>query len=88
MDNDKAYEIVITPIISHDSNGRVRKVEAIQTKTLTFFRYVYAAVFHGYDAVIDEKIFMSEDEAIGYWNQAVAKLCVMISTPQYATATA
>jgi hypothetical protein len=88
MKDDKAYEIVITPIISHDSNGRVRKVEAIQTKTLTFFRYVYAAVYHGYDAVIDEKIFMKEDEAIAYWNEAVAKLCIMVSTPQYVTASA
>lgn len=87
MKNDKAYEIVITPIISHESDDRMRKVEAIQTKTLTFFRYVYAAVYHGYDAIIDEKFFMSEDEAIVYWNRAVAKLCVMVSTPQYVAAT-
>ena len=88
MKNDEAYEIVITPIISHESHDRMRKVEAIQTKTLTFFRYVYAAVYHGYDAIIDEKFFINEDEAITYWNKAVAKLCIMVSTPQYVTATA
>ncbi len=88
LNNDEAYEIVITPLISHESNDRMRKVEAIQTKTLTFFRYVYAAVYHGYDAIIDEKFFLNEVEAVAYWNRAIAKLCIMVTTPQYATATA
>jgi hypothetical protein len=80
--NDEAYEIIITPLISHESHDRVRKVEAVQTKTLTFFRYVYLALYHGYDAVIEEKIFLSEEDAIRFWNKEVANLCIIPNSPE------
>ena len=86
--NDEAYEIIITQLISHETRDRVRKVEAVQTKTLTFFRYVYAALYHGYDAIIEEKFFLSEDEAIAFWNKAIASLCVMPNSPQCMSITA
>ena len=80
--NDEAYEIIITPLISHESGDRVRKVEAVQTKTVTFFRYVYMAIYYGYDAVIEAKIFFNEDDAIRYWNKEVAHLCIIPSSPE------
>ena len=80
--NDEAYEIIITPLISHKSHDRVRKVEAVQTKTIVFFRYVYVALYHGYDAVIDEKFFLFEEEAIAYWNKVVATLCIISTAPE------
>ena len=88
MNQDEAYEIIITPIISHDSIDRMRKVEAIQTRSMTFFRYIYSALYHGYDAIIDEKFFLNEEEAILYWNREVAHLCVMTTMPSIASATA
>ncbi|MHA2093917.1 MAG: hypothetical protein ACW98F_04740 [Candidatus Hodarchaeales archaeon] len=86
--NDEAYEIIITPLISHETHDRVRKVEAVQTKTLTFFRYIYAALYHGYDAVIEEKFFLNEDKAIEFWNRSVASLCVIPNSPQCMNITA
>jgi hypothetical protein len=86
--NDEAYKIVITPIISHETYDRVRKVEAVQTKTLTFFRYIYAALYHGYDAVIEEKFFLDEEDAIRYWNKIVASLCIVPNSPQCMSITA
>jgi hypothetical protein len=46
--NDEAYEIKITPIISNETFNRVKKVEAIQTKTIIFFRYICATLYRDY----------------------------------------
>lgn len=86
--NDDAYEIVITPLISYESSNRVRKVEAVQTKTLTFFRYVYMGIYYGYDAVIEEKFFLDEYSAIEYWNKEIAHLCIIPNTPECLSITA
>lgn len=86
--NDEAYKIIITSLISHESPGRVRKVEAVQTRTLTFFRYIYAAVHQGHEAVIEEKFFLYEEEAIAYWNKAIASLCLIPNSPQYISVSA
>jgi hypothetical protein len=80
--NDEAYEIKITPLISHESNDRVRKVEAVQTKTVIFFRYIYLAAYYEHEAVIESKIFYSEEDAIRYWNKEVANLCIMPNSPE------
>jgi hypothetical protein len=70
--NDEAYEIKITPIICHETFNRMKKVEAIQTKTITFFRYIHASLYRDYDVIKDERFFLDEDEAIAYWNQAIS----------------
>jgi hypothetical protein len=86
--NDEAYNIIITSLISHTSPGRVRKVEAVQTRTLTFFRYIYAATYQGHEAVIKEKFFLYEEEALAYWNKAIASLCLIPASPQCLSVTA
>jgi hypothetical protein len=71
--SDLAYEIVITPILTYETVDRMRKVEAIQTKTMTYFRYVYTAIYSDYDEITDVKFFLDKEEAISYWNKAVSK---------------
>ena len=70
---DLAYKIVITPILSYETVDRMRKVEAIQTKTMTYFRYVYTTIYSDYDETIDVKFFLDKEEAISYWNEEVSK---------------
>lgn len=70
---DLAYEIVITPILTYETVDRMRKVEAIQTKTMTYFRYVYVTIYSDYDEVTDVKFFLDKEEAISYWNKAVSR---------------
>lgn len=71
--SDLAYEIVITPILTYETVDRMRKVEAIQTKTITYFRYIYTAIYSDYDEITDVKFFLDKEEAISYWNKAVSK---------------
>ena len=70
---DLAYEIVITPILTYETVDRMRKVEAIQTKTMTYFRYVYTNLYSDYDEIVDVKFFLDKEKAIFYWNEAVSK---------------
>lgn len=71
--SDLAYEIVITPILTYETVDRMRKVEAIQTKTMIYFRYVYSTIYSDYDEITDVKFFLDKEEAIFYWNKAVSK---------------
>ena len=85
---EKAYEIKITSIVHYESFNRVKKVEAIQTKTITFFRYMNITTYRDYDVINDEKFFLDEDEAITYWNQAISRDSIMIPNYDFALATA
>ncbi len=71
--SDLAYEIVITPILTYETVDRMRKVEAIQTKTMTYFQYVYTAIYSDYDEITDVKFFLDKEEAISHWNKAVSR---------------
>jgi len=86
--NEDAYEIKITPIISNETFNRVKKVEAIQTKTIVFFRYVCATLYRDYDVINDEKFFLDEDEAIAYWNEAISSNFSMFIPQNFMKATA
>lgn len=80
-----AYEIKVTPILCYQTIDHTRKVEAIQTKTITFFRYVYATLYPDEDEIIDVKFFLDKEKAITYWNEAMSRQVIM--TP-YSTAIA
>jgi hypothetical protein len=66
----------------------MRRVEAVQTKTLTFFQFVYSALHRGHEAVIEFKIFVTKDDAEKYWNKVVGRLCEHVAPPQYVEVTA
>jgi hypothetical protein len=85
---DLAYEIVITPILTYETVDRMRKVEAIQTKTMTYFRYIYTDLYSDYDEVVDVKFFLDKEEAISYWNEAVSREYSVISYRECLTAVA
>ncbi|MHA2394413.1 MAG: hypothetical protein ACXAEX_20945 [Promethearchaeota archaeon] len=86
--NEEAYRIIITPIISHETFNHIKKVEAIQTKTMTFFRYISASLYRDYEAIDDERFFLDEDKAIAYWNQAISRDYSMLVPAKYLEATA
>ena len=85
---DQAYKIKITSIVSYESFNRVRKVEAIQTKTIVFFRYMSVTTYRDYDVIEDEKFFLDEDQAITYWNEAISRDYIIVTPMEYLTATA
>ena len=85
---DLAYEIVITPILTYETVDCMRKVEAIQTKTMTYFRYIYTTLYSDYDEIVDVKFFLDKEEAISYWNKAVSREYSAISYRECLTAVA
>jgi len=70
--NEKAYEIRITTIITYSTFDVVKKVQAIQTKTLTFFRYVATSYEYSEEEIDEVKFFLDKEEAIAYWNDAIS----------------
>lgn len=85
---DEAYRIQITSIVSYESFNRVKKVEAIQTKTIVFFRYMSVTTYRDYDVINDEKFFLDEDEAIAYWNDAISRETIIVTPMEYLSITA
>lgn len=85
---DEAYKIKITSIVSYESFNRVKKVEAIQTKTIVFFRYMSITTYRDYDVINDEKFFLDEDQAITYWNESISREYIMVTPMEHLCATA
>lgn len=85
---DEAYRIKITSIVSYESFNRVKKVEAIQTKTIVFFRYMSVTTYRDYDVINDEKFFLDEEEAITYWNDAISRETIIVTPMEYLSVTA
>lgn len=85
---EEAYKINITSIVSYESFNRVKKVEAIQTKTIVFFRYMSVTTYRDYDVIEDEKFFLDEDEAISYWNESISREYIIVTPVEYLSATA
>jgi len=72
VNDEEAYEIRISTLITYSTFDVVKKVQAIQTKSLTFFRYVAISYDYNEEEINEVKFFLDREEAIACWNDAIS----------------